>query len=331
MSFEFTDPEILALLLLIPFLIAWQRHKSTQRLQPSLLYPGNTATPGLRPSLRLTLMPSIPILRYSAIALLVMSMARPVILSESEYISRQGVDIVIVLDVSGSMAQNNGGTQTRLEEATSVIIDFISSRTNEAFGLVAFAAQPLIISPPTLDQGYLVDILGRIQTAEELGIEEGSAVGMGLSAALNLLSESLSEEKVIILLSDGRNNTGTITPLDAAKIAADEGIVVHTIGVGPPESTLPSNSDANPSEEGYPLDEQTLTEVASSTGGIYFRAQNREGLENIYQTISHLQNTDIKSQVFPVRIELYRLFLLSCLICMTAWFMLSKTYLLRMP
>jgi hypothetical protein len=234
MIFRFESPWLLSLLLLIPLLGAYM-YWASQRSRPAGLRFSAVAL-AARPtrSWRLVFRPLLTVLRLLAMALIIIAIARPQTGQAREIVRGEGVDIALAVDISGSMASLDFEPQNRLEAAKRVISEFVQGRTYDAIGLVVFASNAFSQSPPTTDHNVLLRLLDRTELATDLGIDDGTAIGMGLANAGNMLKDSDAKSKVIVLLTDGVNNSGEIDPLTAAEAAKALGIKVYTIGMGRP-------------------------------------------------------------------------------------------------
>jgi Ca-activated chloride channel family protein len=233
--------------------------------------------------------------------LVIIAVARPQSGQAREIVTGEGVDIVLALDISGSMSAEDFVPLDRLEAAKEVIADFISERKYDRVGLVVFAANAFTNSPPTIDHRVLEYLLEDMALAAELGLEDGTAIGMGLGAAANMLKDSDSESKVVILLTDGVNNKGIIDPLTAATAAKAIDVRVYTIGMGRPElsGTQWRGFLGNRMVIGrYELDEETLRQIADITGGQYFTASDLDGLRTIYDEINELEKSEVDVRRF---------------------------------
>jgi Ca-activated chloride channel family protein len=274
-------------------------------------------------------------LRLLAIALIIIALARPQIVQAKETISGEGVEIALALDISGSMASLDFEPQNRLEASKSVIGDFIASRQYDKMGLVIFSSEAFSLSPLTLDHNMLDRSLNDVQLASDLGLEDGTAIGLGIANAANMLMDSESESKVIILLTDGMNNAGEIDPLTAAEAAKALGVKVYTIGAARPgEVPVPVESMLGGTQIVYQeslLDEETLQQVAEITGGRYFRAENSQGLQSIYNEINDLEKSQVEVQVFNQYFELAALLLIPALIIILLELALRNTILRKLP
>jgi Ca-activated chloride channel homolog len=239
------------------------------------------------------------ILRMMAWIVLVIALARPQSGLSQEIIRGQGIDIVLALDISGSMAALDFAPQNRLDAAKSVISNFISGRDFDRIGLVVFARDAFQQTPPTLDYLTLLDALQQVMLATTLQIDDGTAIGLGIASAGNMLRSSPAASKVIILLTDGANNAGGIGPLTAAQAVAAFGIRVYAIGMGKPGLVpVPIDDAGNTQLIESDLDEPTLQSIADVTGGRHFRAQDLVDLQQIYDEIDQLERSDVDRQVY---------------------------------
>ena len=267
------------------------------------------------------------VLRCVAIVLMCVALARP---QSSEQLSKttvEGIDIVLALDVSGTMLAADFEPD-RLAAAKDVAAKFIADRKGDRIGLVAFAGESYTQSPLTTDQASLQTLLSQIKYGV---IEDGTAIGMGLATAVNRLRESSAKSKVIILLTDGVNNAGQVAPLSAAEIAADYGIRVYTIGVGKrgyaPFPVQDAWGNVRYQQMKVEIDEQVLTDIAAKTGGEYFRATSKTTLREIYAKINTLEKSRIETDEFVRYHEHFVAWLLWALVVLVAEFLLRRLYL----
>jgi Ca-activated chloride channel family protein len=251
----------------------------------------------------------LPALRILALVLLVVAFARPQAGTENREVSTEGIDIMLALDVSGSMKAEDFKPHNRLHVAKEEIKKFVRKRTSDRIGLVIFSQSSFTQCPLTLDYGVLLNFLDQVRFGM---IQDGTAIGMALANGVNRLRESLSKSKVIILLTDGVNNAGQIDPLTAAGIAHTMGVKIYTIGVGRPGNAMYPVDDAifgkryvyMPNE----IDEEGLRKIAEKTGGKYFRARSEKELEEIYNEIDQLEKTEIKVKEYVQYKELFSMF-----------------------
>lgn len=325
----FHNPEYLfGLLLLIP-VIYWyvkEMHKSDASLQIS-----SHRNLGMSPkSMKVKLLHLPFVLRVLAVTLIVIAVARPQSSNSWRTENTEGIDIIISLDISGSMLAEDF-RPNRLEASKSVANEFILSRPNDNIGLVLFAGKSFTQCPLTTDHAVLVNLFNNIQYGM---IEDGTAIGLGLANAVNRLRISQAKSKVVILLTDGDNNRGDIAPVAAGELAQTYGIRVYTIGVGSrgmvniPVQT-PMGTQYQQIESMF--DERPLQEIASMTGGKYFRATNNEKLRSIYQEIDQMEKTKINVKEYSKKYEQYFIFALAGLILLMAEILLRNTYLRKLP
>ena len=309
MNFQFASPWLLSLLLFIPIIFivfVWNRRRNPHA---TLQYSTTALAQGLPKSWRITMRPILPVLRLLTLILVILALARPQIVQGRETINGEGVDIALALDISGSMASLDFEPKNRLEAAKNVISDFIKERPYDKIGLVIFSNEAFSHSPLTLDHNMVNRSLAQAELATDLGIDDGTAIGLGIANAANMLINSDAESKVIVLLTDGVNNAGQIDPLTAAEAAKALNIKVYTIGAAKPgEVPVPVPSVFGSTDIIYQesvLDEETLKQVADITGGQYFRAQDTAGLRAIYQEINDLEKSQVEIEVFNQYTELF--------------------------
>ncbi|MGB0389101.1 MAG: vWA domain-containing protein, partial [Ardenticatenaceae bacterium] len=329
MSFRLASPWFLSLLLLLPIfatLPLWmKRHK-----QPATLrYAAIKSTQAVAGSWRVTLRPVVALLRWLGLALLIVGLARPQTSEAQQVIKGEGVDIALALDISGSMASLDFEPKNRLEAAKQVIEDFVKERPYDRIGLTVFANEAFSQSPLTIDHAVLSRLLKEVELAPDLNIDDGTAIGLGLANGANMLSQSTSKSKVVIILTDGVNNAGRIDPLTATEAAKALGIKVYTIGMGRPGLVpVPQRDPLLGTQLVYQesqIDEATLQEIADKTGGLYFRAENTEGLREIYEQINQLEKSEVEIRVFRQYQELAAWLLVPALLLLLLEQALSKT------
>ena len=270
-------------------------------------------------------------LRAAAFALLVVALARPQDVEQNVRTNTEGIDIMLAIDVSGSMLARDFKPD-RITAAKEVAGSFIADRYGDRIGLVAFAGEAFTQSPLTTDQSTLQTLLARIRSGL---IEDGTAIGNGLATAINRLRESEAKSKVIILLTDGVNNRGEIAPLTAAEIAKAQGIRVYTIGVGTegmaPYPAIDMFGNITFVNQKVEIDEKTLTAIAEMTGGEYFRATDKAKLKAIYDEINQLEKSKVEVTEHVSYHELYLAWVLAALGLLLAEFLLANLVLKRIP
>ena len=270
-------------------------------------------------------------LRAAAFALLVVALARPQDVEQNVRTNTEGIDIMLAIDVSGSMLARDFKPD-RITAAKEVAGSFIADRYGDRIGLVAFAGEAFTQSPLTTDQSTLQTLLARIRSGL---IEDGTAIGNGLATAINRLRESEAKSKVIILLTDGVNNRGEIAPLTAAEIAKTQGIRVYTIGVGTegmaPYPAIDMFGNITFVNQKVEIDEKTLTAISDMTGGKYFRATDKAKLKAIYDEINQLEKSKVEVTEHVSYHELYLAWVLAALGQFLAEFLLANLVQTRIP
>ena len=275
----------------------------------------------------------LPIL---AAALMIVGLARPIIGHGRTLITANGIDIVLGLDVSGSMQALDfklaDRRVNRIEVVKSVVAKFVDERPDDRIGLIAFAGKPYLVSPLTLDHDWLQQNLERITVA---GADDGTAIGSAIAAGVNRLRGTAAKSKVIILLTDGMNNTGKISPMAAAEAAKAMGVKVYTIGVGVRgEAPIPVKDQFGNSRlmmARVDVDEKTLQAVAAETGGMFYRATDTDSLQKIYEQINALEKTAQTAQRFEHTEELFRWALFPAVALLGLGFGLEHTRYRRLP
>ena len=271
------------------------------------------------------------VLRAAAFALLVVALVRPQDIEQNVSTNTEGIDIMLTIDVSGSMLARDFKPD-RITAAKEVAGSFIADRYGDRIGLVAFAGEAFTQSPLTTDQSTLQTLLSRIRSGL---IEDGTAIGNGLATAINRLRESDAKSKVVILLTDGVNNRGEITPMTAAEIARAQNIRVYTIGVGTegmaPYPAVDMFGNITYVKQKVEIDEKTLTAMADMTGGKYFRATDNAKLKAIYDEINQLEKSRVEVLEHISYHELFLVWVLAALGVLLAEFLLSNLVLKRIP
>lgn len=301
-TYHFADAWVLWFLFIIPIMVAWYIFigKRNTSIKSSIEPGAHISTPALG-----WINPILFGTRMLAISLMIIALARPQMSAESpSYVEqyKEGIDIVIALDASGSMLAQDF-EPNRFEAAKAVAKEFVAKRPNDRIGLVIFEGEAYTQCPLTSDQNIIQDL---ISSAEQGIVEQGTAMGMGLATAVNRLRDSEAKSKVIILLTDGVNTHGKIHPLTATEMAKEFGIRVYTIGVGT-NGKAKTPVAINPITGGYyydyvdvEIDEATLKTIASETGGQYFRATDNEKLKEIYEEIDQLEKAKIETVEYEV-------------------------------
>lgn len=289
-SVEFAWPWVLWLLLLLPLLAWWYFRKQPGR-QGAVLISSTDPLRGNRKGWKARMIHLPFVLRLLSLACLITALARPQTRFDEEQVSGEGVDIMICIDVSGSMLAQDF-TPNRLEAAKQVAASFVDTRKTDRMGVVIFSGESFTLCPLTTDKAVLKT---QIYSIESGLLEDGTAIGSGLATSTDRLRSSTSRSKVVILLTDGENNGGQIPPVTAKEIAKKLGIKVYTIGVGTegyaPIPVQAADGSIVMQREKVNIDEKLLTNIANETGGKYFRAKDNEGLENIYAEIDRLEKS----------------------------------------
>jgi len=329
----FASPNFLWLLLIVPVMALYLYYFRSQDL-PGFRFSATKKLVGADP--KLNLHPAIlapGILRILAVTLLIFALARPQRGLKSEELTTKATDIIICLDSSRSMLTVDFKPDNRFAVAKEVVADFIKGRENDRVGLVLFAENAITQCPLTTDKSALLNIIDFLQ----VGIipADQTAIGLGIANAVNRLKNSQAKSKVIILVTDGANNAGSIDPITAAKTAASFGIKIYTIGAGSPEGGLMPVPDPIMGERMVPvksdLDEDALLRIAGETNGKYFRARTSGALKTIFQEIDQLEKTDIKKKEYVDYEELYIYLLFPAALLLILEILLSKTFFRTVP
>ncbi|HSI85933.1 MAG: VWA domain-containing protein [Candidatus Methylacidiphilales bacterium] len=332
-NFHFANPELLALLVLIPIIAIWRgangpdaaiQYSSMETLR-FLGSPRRNRRGGWLTSFLLL-----------SVFCFVIALARPRFDNSVEEVEASGIDIILAIDVSGSMETEdfmlNDAPISRLALARKVVDDFIKARPDDRIGIVAFAGKPYLLSPLTLDHGWLIFNLDRLKTRL---VEDGTAIGSGLASSVNRLRKQESKSKIVILLTDGMNNSGKITPLTAAELAKAENIKVYTIGAGSQNEGTVQMRDAFGrvvnQKISSPIDEELMMRIATMTGGMFFRAADAQSLINIYKQIDTMEKTTRKMKRYEDYDEIYSWALIPGLILLLTGAFLEQTRFRKLP
>jgi Ca-activated chloride channel family protein len=321
----FAHPFFLLLLLLLP-LLAWLKGRRGQ--PPAFLYSSVRLVEGLTQARRSRAGAILAALRWLVLAAFIVALAQPRLTKSTTTVKASGIDIVCALDLSGSMNTGdyviNGRQISRINMAKPVLQEFVEGRPNDRIGLVVFAAQAFIAAPLTLDHDYLLENIDR------LGIgsinSDATAIGDGITTALNRLRDLKAKSKIIVLMTDGGNNSGKIDPITAAKAARALGVKIYTIGLGNREIV-----QAMGLPPGFLPDEDTLQEIAQMTGGKYYRADNAEKFKAIYAEIDKLEKTEAVINKFAQFEELFPWFVAGGLALLLVEVALGQTVFRRLP
>ena len=323
---EFLNPEFLWTLIVVPIAITWFILKKN-KLNNSISIP-NTSALLSQSSILPKLKPYLNILRIFSLIFIIIALARPQTIDVSTKVkNNQGIDIVMAIDVSASMLAKDL-KPNRLEALKNVASNFILDRTNDRIGLVEYAGESYTKTPITSDKNIIIKSLKEINY--NTIIEGGTAIGMGLATSVNRIKDSKAKSKVIILLTDGVNNSGFIDPNTAAELAIEYEIKIYTIGIGTNGMALSPVGVDNNGKFSYAkiqveIDEDLLIEIAQITGGKYFRATNNKKLQEIYSEINKLEKSDIEEIKYYDHEEKYRLYILLAIIFLTIELILKYT------
>ena len=327
--FRFEDPWFLILFLIIPYLV-WKRKE-----QATISYSSLEILQNIR-AIQVGFISTIPlVLRLFAISLFIMALARPQEGQKRTEILSMGVDIMLALDTSGSMKAldfiQNDKRDTRLTMVKDVVSKFIENRTNDRMGMVVFGSEAYTQCPLTLDQNILQSFLRKL----DIGMAgDSTAIGSAIGIAVKRLKDLKSDSKLIILLTDGRNNAGNLAPLQAAQTAKAFGIKIHTIGVGTRGKApflVNSIFGQRYVYQEVDIDEDTLKEISKITGGQYFRATDLESLKLIYKKIDQMEKSEVKIFDHSEYTELFHYFLIPAILILFLEVTLSNTLFRRLP
>ena len=310
-NFEFLHPQFLWLLLLIPILAIWLFFIRKQ--ESTTLTMASTKGFGVKPSILSKLKPLLNVLRLLALTLLIVALARPRNVSVSKRTkTNKGIDIVMAIDVSASMLARDL-KPNRLEALKKVATEFVNQWPNDRIGIVVYAGESFTQTPITSDKRIIRNTISEIKWGE---LEGGTAIGMGLGSSVNRLKESKAKSKVIILLTDGVNNTGFVDPKTATELAVGLGIKVYTIGLGTngtasfPYAKDPRTGKLLFRSSPVEIDEELLKYIATETEGKYFRATDNSKLKEIYEEINKLEKTEVEEFKYYNYQERYRFLVL---------------------
>ena len=330
---EFANKEYLFLLLLmIPYLIWYLMYR--KKSEPTMRMSDTRAYRYAPRSWRVMLMPLQLLLRLAVFVLLILVLARPQTQNSWKNETMEGIDIMLAMDVSTSMLAEDL-KPNRIEAAKQVAADFIIGRPNDNIGLTIFAGEAFTQCPMTTDHASLLNLLHNVRTdiAQRL-IEDGTAIGMGLANAVSRLKDSKAKSKVVILLTDGSNNRGDLSPMTAAEIAKSFGIRVYTIGVGTNKVApypMPVAGGVQYINIPVEIDTKMLQDIASATEGDFYRATNNKELQQIYKEIDKLEKSKLKVKKFSKRYEAYQPFAIAAVILLLLEILLRITVFRKLP
>ena len=302
----------------------------------SIKFSSSALIEGAQPTLKLFFVKNLFYLRIVAILLFLLALARPMLPMEETKIETEGIDIILVVDSSGSMLAEDfisgNKRKNRLEAVKDVVEDFINERKSDRIGMIAFAARAYTVCPLTLDYDWLISNLGRVEIG---AIEDGTAIGSAISSSVSRLKNSKAKSKIVILLTDGVNNAGKIPPLTGAKAAKALGIKIYTVGAGTkglaPYPVRSLWGDIVYQKVKIEIDEVSLKKISEITGGQYFRATDTKSLKKIYDEINKMETTPVEEGSFKEFKELYYIFLNAGLILIVLEMLLSNTILRKIP
>jgi len=329
-NIEFSSPYWLLLLAIIPLMLLYKYYSKRQEIEP-MTFSTLESISGLY-SWKEKAIKYLPILRYLALAALMLAMARPQQTLKEEVVKAEGIDIILAMDLSSSMLAKDFNPD-RLTVSKEVAAKFVDKRVYDRIGLVVFAGDSFTQTPLTTDHNILKDFLANIECGM---LDDGTAIGMGLATATNRLKNSKSKSKVIILLTDGVNNAGYIKPLTAAEIAKEYDMKIYTIGVGTTGAALTPVNRRNDGKFVFGMskvniDEKLLSEISKMTGGRYFRATDEAMLNSIYDEIDQLEKTEMEVNVFKRYKDIFRIPLMLAFGLLLLEFILRQTILRTLP
>lgn len=331
---KFANQEYLFLLLLIiPYLLWYVLYR--KKTEPTLRMSDTFAFRYAPKSWKVRLMPLQLLLRILVFVLVVLILARPQTSNSWKSKTVEGIDIMLAMDVSTSMLAEDL-KPNRIEAAKNVAAEFIAGRPNDNIGLTIFAGEAFTQCPMTIDHSSLLNLLHNVRTdIAAVGlIEDGTAIGMGLANAVSRLKDSKAKSKVVILLTDGSNNRGDLSPMTAAEIAKSLGIRVYTIGVGTNKTApypMPVAGGVQYVNIPVEIDSKTLSEIAAATDGDFYRATNTRELQQIYKEIDQLEKSKLNVKNFSKKYEAYQPFALAAVILLLLEILLRVTIFRRIP
>ncbi len=325
---QFLNPYILLALVVVPIVALYYIFVGRHRATLTVSAVSSRRAPR---TLRNMLRPLPIVCRLAALALFIVALARPVNVHTDSEITTEGIDIVLSMDISGSMLARDFQPE-RLTAAKKIASEFVMERTGDRLAVVAFAGEAFTQTPLTSDQATVQTMLSRLRSGI---VDDGTAIGNGLATAINRLRESSAKSKVVVLLTDGVNNRGQISPYTAADIARDMGIKVYTIGVGSrgraPYPAVDMFGNETTVMADVEIDEELLRTIAKRTGGEYFRAVDNRALEQIYEQINSLEKSEVQITNHTTYEELYIWWLVAGLLLLAVEFMVERIVLNRLP
>lgn len=320
---SFAHPYFFGLLLLVPFMIWWQYRKKKND-NPAIRLTTLSGISNVEPTWRVRFRPALFVLRLLSVIALIIALARPQSSNVTESIDNEGIDIVLSIDVSGSMLAEDL-KPNRIEAAKKVALDFVDARPTDRIGLVIFSGESFTQCPITIDHGVVKDQVNGIKSGM---LVDGTAIGMGLATGVDRLRNAIGKSRVLILLTDGVNNTGLIDPSTALEIAKSYKVRVYTIGVGTQgEAPYPVQTPFGTQKQMMPvqIDEALLKKIAVETGGEYYRAMSNNSLSAIYKKIDNLEKTKAEISSYKHYAELFFPLALFAILCLLLEIVLRYT------
>ena len=330
---NFANPILLIFLAAVPLIAYWYVRNGIHGSQMgSVRFSNLEVLNSLNPSRKQRFRHILIALRMLTITLVVIALARPQSSIDGQEILTEGIDIILTLDVSSSMKAIDFKPSNRLEAAKMVASDFIQGRTNDRIGMVVFAGRSYTQCPLTLDYGILLSFLESI----EIGmVEDGTAIGMAIANSVNRLRESKAKSKVVILLTDGKNNRGELDPITASQIARAMGVKIYTIGMGKQGTVMYPVDDPVFGRRLVPMqadiDEPVLLQIAENTGGRYFRATDEQKLKEIFDQIGEMEKTEIEIKEYTQYAELFEWYAIPAFILFLLEILLANTIFRKIP
>ena len=334
---QLVSPFFLILLIVVPLLIIALQRFRKEAIVPvvrfSDLRPGFAAgIQQMRQTLSVKALPTLRVIRFVILALLILTLARPQLSQSRVHKSAEGIDILLALDISESMRAEDFEGINRIQTAKSVVNDFLTHRENDRIGLVVFSGESFTLCPLTLDYPVVAELLRDVEIGQ---LQDGTAIGDALATAIYRLRVSASKTKIVILLTDGENNAGTINPETAVSLAKSFGIKVYTIGMGKEGGARIPYADTTFGKRYREvltyLDEDTLKQIANGTGGRYFRATDTQSLKRIYTEIDRFEKTKFETVGSIVHKELAAYFLIPAVLLLGVEILLGNTLLRKIP
>ena len=295
----FAAPWFLLLLVLVP-LVIYVSQRNFRKSGSALFMPGMPGAEAIKPDFKVRALKFIPFLRALALVFIIIALARPQTSFGVQSIDSEGIDIIMATDLSRSMELQDF-KPNRIEAAKKIGTEFIEMRPNDRIGLVVFAGESFTLCPLTIDHSIVINELSKVNPDF---LQNGTAIGMGLATSVDRLRESNAKSRIVILLTDGVNNSGSIDPLTAAGLAVKYHVKIYSIGVGSTnggELQLPGTESSISTD----IDEKLLQKISQMTGGRYFRATDNEALRNIYKEIDQLEKVKIQSNTFEQKTDTF--------------------------